>query len=108
MYEKLVPGDQVMKIPGKGSPGVFFGFEIENGSCGVVLEGEGELPYCDDLGVPYTDYGCYVNFTHYATSNEKGWFINRPRLIKISPNEPALNNKDIEKMYEMANSIASS
>jgi hypothetical protein len=83
----------VMKIPGPICPGIFYGTNggIPDGTCGTVLEGEGDLTYWDHLMVPYVGYGCYVHFPSCPSPNEKGWFVNRPRLMKISP------EKDLEE-----------
>jgi len=87
-FEKLQPNDMVMKIPGPSCPGIFFDTEgILDGTCGTVIEGEGDLTYWDHLMVPYVGYGCYVHFPTCPSPSEKGWFVNRPRLMKITPGD---------------------
>lgn len=109
-FERLYPDDMVMKIPGPSCPGIFLDTEdVPVGTCGTVLEGEGELTYWDHMMVPYVGYGCYVHFPSCPTPNEKGWFINRPRLMKITPNDDLKNEKEEDgKIFEMAKSIAES
>ncbi len=100
-----------MKIPGPRSPGTFFDDQsIPDGACGTVLEGEGDLTYWDHLMVPYTDYGCYIDFPSHPSMTKRGWFVNRPRLLKITPNDDMKNEDDLtaeEKklMYELVKAI---
>ena len=106
-FERLFPGDLVMKIPGPNAPGVFKGQPVPDGSCGEVLVGEDHLPYMDDLLEPYLGYGCYVKFNHYPDYDGRGWFVNRPKLMKITPDGDVLkSDEENRKLFEMAKAIA--
>lgn len=110
-FDILHPGDMVMKIPGPLPPGIFYDTgALPDGACGTVLEGEADLPYWDSQMVPYIGYGCYVDFPSAPSIDGRGWFVNRPRLMKINPND-TLKNEIVDddiglKIYEAAKAIA--
>jgi len=87
LFEILQPGDLVMKISGAPAEGVNVDGRnvVPDGACGTVTEGEGRLIYYDDLTLPRYGYGCYVIFNHYPAEYHKGWYLPRPRLMKITP-----------------------
>jgi hypothetical protein len=106
-FERLFPGDLVMKIPGPTCPGVFEGQCVPDGACGEVLVGEDHLTYMDDLQVQYLGYGCYVKFKFYPDYDGRGWFVNRPKLLKISPDGDVLHtDEEKQKLLEIAKAIA--
>lgn len=87
MFERLVPGDQVMCVP--ASDDIGGEVLIPYGTCGVIIEGEALHEGLTNLGLVMTINCCIVRFeSHLCSFHASGnWLRVRPGLMKITPDE---------------------
>lgn len=87
MFERLVPGDQVMCIPTVSD----YGYELgaPYGTCGEIIEGEAEHKGLNYKGEIVKKLCCIVRFeSHICPFHPSGnWLRVRPGLMKITPDD---------------------
>jgi len=100
MFEKLVSGDQVMKIPAYipgFTPAPARSNDIPNGACGIVEESEATLPFIYPEKYSHQTlygYGCYVIFKNHPNHGKVFFF--RQQLMKITPDEKMKEEENAE------------
>ena len=99
MFEKLVKGDRVLKIPAPKD--IIEGTAVPYGASGIVVKNEDYFPCWSDEGIE-EKYGCvilYDNKINACPHTDDGtWFRVREGLMKISPDE-SLKDDEISKPY---------
>lgn len=99
MFEKLVPGDRVMKIPASSDDSINDDMKAPFGASAVVIVGEKTmLTESLDTGQQYTKYGCIIKYDNecYDSPTLDGeWFRVREGLMKISPDEKLIEDERI-------------
>jgi hypothetical protein len=101
MFEKLIPGDQVMCIPASDDIGGVM--LIPYGTCGVVVQGEALHDGLTFHGKEIIKICCVVRFeSHLCPFHPSGnWLRVRPGLMKITPEEQ-MKEEETEVMAEDA------
>jgi len=103
MFEKLVPGDRIIKIPTANDEMMEGDEHAPYGASGVVMEGESEMNVTDinGLGGTYKKYGCVILYDRYpcSWSYDNAWFRVRAGLMKINPDEGLIQEEEKTKFY---------
>jgi len=110
MFEKLVSGDRIIKIPTANETSIAGDEGIAPyGASGVVIEGERDMKTENrDTGERYVRYGCVILYddTKYSSPSLDGqWFRVRAGLMKISPDEDLMHEFEMQKIDDLNDEI---